>query len=140
MDEKITKAIDLIEQKIQSLLNEAKSREDEARSLQGVIARLREAFGSENGRGSEQPAQAYAQLPLPRNRQQPQTRKQQIMELIRSRGPLRRAEIIETGGVPRGTVAFVLNDKDTFRQLKDGRWDLVAQQGEEFVTEEKGGH
>ena len=114
-DDGILKAIALIDQKIQT--------------LQGLREQLINEFGLKNGNRSSADL-----LPNPQERPNfqitetkfPLTRKQQVVELIRQTGPLRRSEIIKKSGLPVGTISYCLNDESLFKSLRDGRWDLVA--------------
>ena len=51
------------------------------------------------------------------------TRKDAVIKLIKNEGPLSRSDIQSKSGIPRGTIAAILIDKDTFIS-KDGKWDL----------------
>jgi hypothetical protein len=31
--------------------------------------------------------------------------------------------------IPRGTLAYVLNDRERFRRLRDGTWSVLDQEG-----------
>ena len=50
------------------------------------------------------------------------TRKQFLVDFLREHGPQTRKEIREKANLPLGTIAFLLNDKDTFQRLQDGKW------------------
>jgi sulfite reductase alpha subunit-like flavoprotein len=54
------------------------------------------------------------------------TRKDIVSNLIKEQGPLSRKEILEKTGLPKGTIAFVLNDKKRFYS-KDVKWHLVEE-------------
>ena len=51
------------------------------------------------------------------------TRKDTVAALIQREGGLSRKDIIEKSGLPKGTIAFVLNDKNIFMS-KDDKWYL----------------
>lgn len=55
----------------------------------------------------------------------PSGRKLQLAEFIQQHGPMARGEIIEKAGMPEGTVAYCLNDKDFFQQAENGTWDIT---------------
>lgn len=101
----IEKAIELIDSKIHG--------------LQRVKQTLLDEFGGE-------PAVNKQQTSLPFRRRlivakKPETRKEAIIKLLKEEGPLSRSEIINKSGIPQGTVATVLTDKDTFKS-KDNKW------------------
>ena len=54
------------------------------------------------------------------------TRKQSIVEFLRTAGPMKRSDLVEHTEIPAGTVSYELNDKETFIRLEDGRWDLLV--------------
>ena len=53
------------------------------------------------------------------------TRKESLVEFLKMNGPTLWKDILSRTGMPRGTLASVLNDKKIFLQLEDGKWDLV---------------
>lgn len=53
----------------------------------------------------------------------PPTRRAGIIAAFEKHGPMSKKELIEKTGFPRGTVAFTLNDKETF-EPKEGKWYL----------------
>jgi hypothetical protein len=53
-------------------------------------------------------------------------RKYEVAEFIRENGPSKRVDIVTGAKLPPGTVAQCLNDKERFRLLPGGRWDLVS--------------
>jgi hypothetical protein len=53
------------------------------------------------------------------------TRKDIVADYLQQHGPMLRKDILANTEVPEGTIGYVLNDKDRFHQLKDGRWDIV---------------
>ena len=65
------------------------------------------------------------------------TRKAELVKLLQEQGPLRRSEIIKRSDIPKGTIAYLLNDKDTFVS-QDGKWS-VAEKGvnEKGLTEDQ---
>jgi len=116
----ILKAISLIDQKISTL-----------QELRGSLAR---EFGLTNGNVPSK--HALDQTPL-FDGEQRKTRKQQLADLLRESGPLPRAEILKRTSLPKGTIAYCLNDDSLFRRSRDGKWKLVsaAQTGIEEVAE-----
>src|SRR5437867_461072 len=52
------------------------------------------------------------------------TRKEQVVKLLLNSGPIVRKEILAKTGLPIGTIAYVLNDKKTFKN-DGGRWDVT---------------
>jgi len=56
----------------------------------------------------------------------PETRKESIVRLLKEKGPLTRREIRERTGFPPGTLAYVLNDKETFARMRTGKWRLIS--------------
>lgn len=70
--------------------------------------------------------QRFPRLAPPRaSRNGGPSRKQQVAEFIRSGGPQTRASLLAGIDIPKGTLAYVLNDKQMFQQLKDGKWATV---------------
>ena len=54
------------------------------------------------------------------------TRKDIVANLIKEHGSLSRKEILEKTGLPKGTIAFVLNDKEKF-YAENNKWHLVEE-------------
>jgi hypothetical protein len=52
-------------------------------------------------------------------------RKEEIVEFLLNAGPRTRKHICELTGIPEGTVAFEMRDRDTFKHNSDGRWDIT---------------
>lgn len=51
------------------------------------------------------------------------TQKMRLIKLLQAESPLTRVEIVEKSGIPKGTIASLLNDKETF-EGQDGKWQL----------------
>lgn len=101
----IEKAINLIDEKITE--------------LQKAKQTLLEAFGDGINR---------IQPPVPRffrRESPPLTRRDMLINLLKNEGALSRAEILEKTHFPLGTVATILNDKETFSN-KDGKWSFIG--------------
>jgi hypothetical protein len=109
MHQDIGKAIDLIDYKIAE--------------LQRAKRTLIEAFGQKIPSTMSLPGMSKG------------GRKETVIKLLQDEGPLTRAEIIEKAGIPKGTVATVLNDKKTFKSKK-GKWHLIEKK-EEREQEQK---
>ncbi len=56
------------------------------------------------------------------------TRKGDIIRLLEVEGPMLRRDILLKTGFPKGTVASILNDKTTFNQREDEKWDLIKKE------------
>lgn len=54
------------------------------------------------------------------------SRLQQLKEFLRTNGPMKRKELIEKSGIPEGSISGLLNYRQHFHQLADGRWEVVA--------------
>lgn len=54
------------------------------------------------------------------------TRKETLVAFLKVKGPLVRGEIQKATGIPRGTLAFLLNDKETFERDSSGKWSVKA--------------
>jgi hypothetical protein len=54
------------------------------------------------------------------------TRRQEIIDYLVAQGRHTRKDICEATGIPDGTVAYEMRDKDTFVQNRDGTWDVVS--------------
>jgi len=90
--------------------------------LQKAKQTLIEAFGKTvnlNANISAKSQTSQAQLTITKA-----TRKSALIKLLKEQGPLSRAEIIKTSDIPRGTIAYLLNDKDSFFS-KDGKWSVA---------------
>ena len=61
-----------------------------------------------------------------KHKRKSRTRMASLAEYIRTNGPKTRMELITGTGMPRGTIATCLNDKNQFRRLPDGRWELAT--------------
>jgi hypothetical protein len=110
----IKRAIEIIEQRIQS--------------LQQVKEMLVTEFFGEEQPASPDPVpettpwlfnQPKRKITLPPVQK---TRKQTLIDFLKQHGPSVRGQIMEQTKMPRGTLAFLLNDKETFSRLDDGRW------------------
>jgi len=109
MHQDIEKAIDLIDHKIVE--------------LQRAKRTLIEAFGEKTLQVA--PSSGTAKI----------TRKEAIIRLLQEEGPLLRSEILKKSGIPKGTVASVLNDKTIFKNKKN-KWHFIEQK--EGEPKEKG--
>lgn len=97
----IRRAIEIVDQRIQS--------------LQKIKEMLLKEFGSE-----EIPSEGQQTLPGLVKK----SRKETLIDFLKTYGPTSRKEIEAKTGMPKGTVAFLLNDKDTFQHLQDGKWTV----------------
>jgi hypothetical protein len=102
----IQRAIEIIDQRIQS--------------LQRIKEMLLKEFGI------EEPVHAgrkvnWDQIPGTEPEAK-KTRKEFLVDFLRKHGPQTRKEIREKTKFPLGTIAFLLNDKETFQHLPDGKW------------------
>lgn len=114
MQPEIEKAIELIDQKIIG--------------LQKAKETLIEAFGEMVVDSRIQPSLFQRQKrPVPTPIKAGPTRKETIMKLLQEEGPLSRSEIMKRSGIPQGTVANVLTDKDTFGS-EEGKWFVVKKE------------
>ncbi len=103
----IRRAIEIVDQRIQSL------------------QKIKEMFLKEFG-GEEIPSEGQQTLWLPPSPpgQVKKTRKDTLIDFLKMHGPTNRKEIEAKTGLPKGTIAFALNDKDLFQRLSDGRWTV----------------
>jgi len=53
------------------------------------------------------------------------TRKNELINFLVQFGPAHRRKIVEMTGIPEGTIAYEMRDRNTFMMLSDGRWDLT---------------
>lgn len=105
----IRRAIEIIDQRIQSL------------------KRIREMLITEfevDETAIQTLAGFSTQAQLPLASPSTKTRKQFLADFLRSNGPTARKDIEAKTGLPKGTIAFALNDKDIFQRLPDGRWTV----------------
>ena len=49
-------------------------------------------------------------------------RRDELRIFLRDHGPMKAADIAKRSGIPRGTVDYLLNDRENFRKLGDGTW------------------
>lgn len=66
------------------------------------------------------------------------TNKDRIINLLKAEGPLGRGDIVKKTGIPVGSVAGVLTDKNTFIS-KDEKWHLVSEENKEETIANKTG-
>ncbi|HYA92189.1 MAG TPA: hypothetical protein VEK32_11905 [Thermodesulfobacteriota bacterium] len=104
----IEKAIELIENKISE--------------LQRAKQTLLEAFGEKSINSKTQPLLFQTQKTV--NRKFGSTRRDAVLQLLKEQGPLPRFEIIRKIGIPRGTLATILNDKNVFTS-KNHKWNVL---------------
>jgi len=62
-----------------------------------------------------------------------QSRKDEVASFLGIHGPQTRAQMLAQMTIPKGTLAYVLNDKERFRRRRDGTWAVI----EKEVTPEK---
>lgn len=99
----IKRVIEMIDQRIQSL-----------QTVKNML--ITEFFGE------QQIIPFASQSPTPEIADTSKTRKEVLKDFLTTRGPSRRKDILTETKMPKGTVAFLLNDKETFQRLSDGRW------------------
>ena len=63
------------------------------------------------------------------------TRRDEIITLLQMEGPLSRSEILDKSGIPKGTVATILNDKNRFAS-KEGKWYYVGEKEKDLTDSE----
>jgi len=51
-------------------------------------------------------------------------RKEELKQFLVSNGPSKRAKIIAESGIPRGTIAYLLNSNSEFVRRNDGKWQV----------------
>jgi hypothetical protein len=61
-------------------------------------------------------------------------RKESLIDFLVFSGPRTRKDICAQTGIPEGTVAFVMRDREVFRQNSDGRWDVTDKVRFEHLT------
>src|SRR3989304_2203814 len=86
---------------------------------------LREFGGGEESisLGAASP-QAMFDTKEPQKIESPKTKKQFLIEFIKSHGAQTRKELEEKTGVPKGTIASCLNDKEAFVRRADRKWTV----------------
>jgi hypothetical protein len=55
------------------------------------------------------------------------TRKQALIRFLKEHGARTRKELVEQTGLPRGTIDYLLMEKDIFGKRADGRWEVREQ-------------
>lgn len=103
----IRRAIEIIDQRIQSLQRIREMLIKEFGVDEGAIEQLTIFSGDAAARSETPPTK---------------TRKQFLADFLKSNGPTSRKDIEAKTGLPKGTIAFALNDKNVFQRLPDGRW------------------
>jgi hypothetical protein len=115
MPNEIEQAVALIDQKIESL------------------KKLRDQLVQEFGQSA--PLKAVAASVPGLNGGGRVNRKDQVADYIRLHGPSSRPDIIAGTGIPVGTVAYVLNDKERF-QARRGKWNVIEQKDSAVTSAE----
>jgi hypothetical protein len=95
--------------------------DEKIRALQTARKVLLEEFGKGQRAASLSFVVHEGELERPKH----ETRKDTIIRILREHGPLKVIEIKEKTGFSRGTIGWVLNDKETFKSLGGGKWDVV---------------
>ena len=109
--------IEFVDQKIEAMTRNI----DELRKMREVVAEVCQV--SNGSKIAVEKVIGY-QVTTKAAEQKEPTRKQQVAGVLKEKGPLERKDILAAIPIPIGTLAYVLNDKKLFKQLKDGRWDL----------------
>lgn len=112
MQPEIEKAIELIDQKIIG--------------LQKAKLTLLEAFGEKIEDLKRQPSL----FPIVKHKlikKSTPTRKEELKKFLMVEGPLARSEIIKKSGIPQGTIATLLLDRDTFKS-KNKKWHVIEKE------------
>lgn len=99
----IKKVVDILDQRIAN--------------LQNIKLQLLEEFGGESASTVVVAARPVQQGNGSR------TRIQQLRDFLLQHGPAKRAEIIAGAGMPKGTIASLLNREDFVRR-SDGKWQV----------------
>jgi hypothetical protein len=105
----ILRAIEIIDQRIVS--------------LQKIKEMIVKEFGGEEIPTSGQP-QLFASIPSAVVAGPKKTQKEVLVDFLRTHGPATRSEIMTKANMPKGTIAFLLNQKQTFMRLDDRRWTV----------------
>jgi len=103
----IKRAIEIIDQRISSL------------------QQIRKMLLDEFGMNEQKPDSPLAPIAVVSTGTE--TRKQAIARLLRAEGPLSRRDIVAKTSFPLGTIAYVLNDKHTFKRTKGGKWSAISE-------------
>jgi len=112
MHPEIEKTIELIDLKIMG--------------LQKAKLTLLEAFGEKTEDIKHQPSLFPIAKKNPVKKSTP-IRKNELIKFLRMEGPLARSEILKRSGIPQGTVAGLLLDRDTFKS-KDKKWYVIEKE------------
>src|SRR5690242_19284472 len=102
-------------------------------TLQIIYSQLEQEFGSEQASVHQvsldlrEPSSSVKHISQRTNGNGRQGRKDEIANFIKAPGPSTRGEILAGTDVPRGTIAYALNDKERFARLPDGKWTLAEQ-------------
>lgn len=55
-------------------------------------------------------------------------RRQELREFLSEHGPMKAAEIVQKSGIPKGTVDYLLTQKEHFRSRGEGLWEPVPRE------------
>ncbi len=95
-------------------------------ALDKIEEMLLREFGGEDeaiGLGGISPP-AVGETREPQKIESPKTKKQFLVEFLKSHGAHTRKELEEKTGLAKGTIASCLNDKETFVRRTDGKWTV----------------
>ena len=62
-------------------------------------------------------------------------RRDELRIFLRDHGPMKTADIAKLSGIPRGTVDYLLSDRENFRKLGDGTWAIRRKFLTAYVSE-----
>jgi hypothetical protein len=118
--------------------------EDVERTIERINERIKEledtkkvlmqTFGIKPPSALKRRERFFSDIPTPPARRI--NRRDEIKELLIARGPMAKADILkERPDIPEGTVSYVLNDSETFRNV-DGKWNLIEGEIKDEVSKE----
>lgn len=88
--------------------------DEKIRSLQQLRAGILEQFGDQTSTNHKPESQPKAN-----------TRKAQVIAYFKTHGRRTAKELEEETKIPRGSIAWILNDKSLFSRDEDGKYGLI---------------
>jgi len=122
MNADILKAVQIINQRIEN--------------LEKIKAMLLEEYGAESTfpKSTVRTAQTTLLTLQNANGNGHGTRRDQLVRFLTEHGPAKRATIIARSGMPKGSIAFLLNQKDYFARTSDGMWTARIRNSAQEIT------
>lgn len=122
-----------IDERIASLQRDQAELQNKLSNIQGRLSRLenlkgqlQEEFGDPAPEVQPICISVADALPASLTGRKP-TRKEQVVQYFLKHGAQKRSLVVSATGIPAGTVAYIMRDRDTFRELRGKRWDVTEE-------------